>query len=292
VLGLPPPEPGPDLQAFRQGLHALGYVEGQNLVIEYRYAEGSQERLRDLAAELVRLQVEVIVPVNTPAIRAVPQATTTIPIVIVAVIDPVGAGLVASLARPGGNITGISTQVLELHGKWLELLKEAVPHVARVAVLQAPTQGQADVWQEVKRAGQALGVELHALEVRGPDEFESAFDAATREGAGALLILPHTLFNGNESRLAALAVKSRLPALYWRREFAEAGVLMTYGPRRPEVWQRAAAFVAKILQGAKPGDLPVEQPLKFELVINLKTAQVLGITIPPHLLVLADEVIR
>jgi len=291
--GSPLPESGPNLRAFRQGLRDLGYVEGQNLVIEDHYAEGSQERLADLAAELIRLQVDVIVPVGAPAIYAATQATTTIPIVIVTSVDPIGAGLAVSLARPGGNITGISARVLELNGKLLELLKEAVPQVSRVAVLRDPdTRAAADSFQGAKMAAQALGVKLQSLEVRGPDEFESAFAAATREGAGALLMLPAILFERNERRLAALAVKHRLPAMFWRRHFAEAGGLMAYGPRGSDLWQRAAALVDKILKGAKPGDLPMEQPLKFEFVINLKTAEALSLTLPPHLLIFADEVIR
>ena len=288
-----PPSPSSAPKAFLQGLRELEYVEGQNLVIESRYAEWRVELLPALAADLVRLKVDVIVVGTPTAIFAATQATTTIPIVIYAAMHPVDAGLVARMARPGNNITGVRTQLLELNGKWLEWLKEAVPHVSRVAVLRNPSApGAADVFQEVQRVAQALGVELQSLEVRSPDAFESAFDAATREGARALLMLPALLCNANEGQLAALAVKSRLPAIFWRRGLAEAGGLMPYGPREPDLLRRVAVLVDQILRGAKPGDLPIEQPMRFELVLNLKTAEALGLTLPPHLLVLADEVIQ
>lgn len=278
-------------EVFRHSLREMGYAEGQNIAFAYRYAEGEVNRLPALAAELVRLNVDVIVVAETPAIHAAIQATTTIPIVMLTVGDPVGSGFVQSLARPGGNVTGVSSLVPELSGKLLQLLKEAVPGITRMAVFVTPG-GLALHVTELEAAARALGVQLQFLEVRGPGEFESAFNVATREGAGALLMLPAVLFAVNERRIAALAVKRRLPAIFWRRPFAEAGGLMSYGPSIADNWRRAAALVGKILNGAKPADLPVEQPMKFELVINLKTAQALGLTIPPTLLFQADEVIR
>ena len=278
-------------EVVRHSLREMGYVEGQNIVFVERYAERQADRLPALAAELVHLNVDVIVVVETPAIHAAIQATTTIPIVMITVIDPVEARLVESLARPSGNVTGVGGLVTDLNMKLLELLKEAVPGVTRLAVFVTPA-GLARSRTEMEAAAQALGVQLQFLEVRGADEFESAFNAATRESAGALLVLPSVLFAVNERRIAALAVKSRLPAIFWRRPFAEAGGLMAYGPSLADNWHRAAVLVGKILKGAQPADLPVERPTKFELVINLKTAQVLGITIPPLLLFQADKVIQ
>ena len=280
-------------EAFRQGLRDLGYVEGQNLTIEYRHADNQLDRLADLAAELVRLPVDVLVTGGGNAARAARQVTSTIPIVVAGAVDPVGDGLVASLAQPGGNITGLSLLSLELGGKRLELLKEVVPTASRVAVLFNPASpGNRRQWREMEGAARLLGVQLHALEVGGPAELERAFDTATREGAGALIILENFLFNTYQTQIIHLAAKSQLPAMYEQREFVDAGGLMSYSPSRPDLFRRAAAYVDKILTGTKPADLPVEQPMKFELVLNLKTAQALGITFPATLLFQADEVIR
>jgi putative ABC transport system substrate-binding protein len=289
-LGSPNPHSS-FLEVFRQVLHELGYVEGQNIVFEYRWAARANQ-IPALAADLVQRQVDVIVAPNTPAIRAAKQATTTIPIVILSVIDPVEANFVETLARPGSNITGVTGPVTKaFNGKLLELLREAVPGVTRVAVVGSPT-ALAYYLSEIAVAARSLGVQLQPLEVVGPNALESAFETATKEGAEALLLLPVIFFARNERRIATLAVQSRLPAISWRRTFAQVGGLMAYGPHHPDLWRRAAALVDKILKGAKPADLPVEQPMKFDLVINLKTAKALGITIPPTLLILADEVIR
>ena len=281
------------LQGFRQGLRDLGYTEGHNIAIEYRYAEGRLERLPDLAAELVRLKVDVIVSENTPASLAAKQATATIPIVMMIVGDPVGSGLVASLARPGGNVTGMSVQLPELDAKRLQLLKEVVPKASRVAVLWNPTSPiTRPQFAEVKAAVQALRVQLESLEVRSPNDFEGAFQAATQRRAGALLVLADSLMVSQRTRVAALAAKSRLPSMSGVSEFAEAGGLMVYGPNVSDIARRAATYVDKILKGAKPADLPVEQPTKFDLVINLKTAKALGLTIPQSVLMRADQVIE
>jgi putative tryptophan/tyrosine transport system substrate-binding protein len=282
------------LEGFRQSLRDLGYVEGQNLVIELRAAEGSAERLRDGAAELVQLQVDVLVGIGTAAIRAAQHATHTIPIVMAGTGDPVGQGLVASLARPGGNITGLSLLMAELPGKGLELLKETVPQSASVAVLANPADPSYEGrMHNLRMAAQALGLHLHVLEVRRADELDTSFAAMTREGADALIVLSDVaLMDPLHGRIAALAAQSRLPAMYGWRAYVEAGGLMAYGPSLPDLWRRAAIYVDKLLKGVNPAELPVEQPTKFELVLNLKTAQALGITLPPSLLVLADEVIR
>jgi putative ABC transport system substrate-binding protein len=289
------PTPGQDpfVGPFLEGMRALGYVEGQNLVLEYRAAAGQHERFPDLAAELVRLQVEVIVAQATPAALAAKDATTTIPIVMVGVGDPVGSGLVASLARPGGNITGLSLLAPDLVGKQLEFLKDVRPTVSRVALLWNPANpSHALLVRAADVAAQALGVQLHLLEARGPDAFDRAFAAMTCAHADALLVLGDPMFSQHRRRLAELAATSRLPTMYTFREYVEAGGLMSYGASPPDGWRRGATYVDKILKGAKPADLPVEQPMKFELVINLKTAQALGLTIPPTLLFQADEVIR
>ena len=281
------------LEAFRQGLRELGWVERQNIVINYRFAEYKYDRLPDLAAELVRLKVDIIVAPATPAAAAAKNATGTIPIVMIGVGDPVGAGFVASLARPGGNITGSSFGVgLEINSKQLELLKETVPKVSRVAILSNPTNPGHPRWmREFKDAGRSLGVQLQFLEARGPTEFDGAFAAMAKERAGALLVVADGMFMLHRTRLADLAAKSRLPSVGYR-EFVEAGGLMSYGPSLPDLWRRAATFVDKILKGAKPADLPVEQPTRFELVINLKTAKALGLGVPPALLATADKVIE
>src|SRR5262245_11046036 len=286
------PDPSaPFVEVFRQSLREMGYLEGQNIVFVERYAEGKADQLPALAAELVGRNVHIIVVGETPAIRAAIQATTTIPIVMVTVGDPVAMGFVKSLARPGGNVTGVGGLVQEVSEKLLELLKEAVPGMHRVAVFTLP-QGPAPQSRELEAAAHAWGVQLHFVEVRGPDEIERAFATATCEGADALLLLPNILFAMHERRIAELALQHRLPAIFWRRYFAEAGGLMTYGPRMPDRWRRAAALVGKILHGANPADLPVEQPMTFELVINLKTAKALGMTLPPSLLLLPDEVVQ
>ncbi len=289
-----PTEPNPNLEAFRQGLRELGYVEGQNLIIESRYAEGSEERLPDLAAELVRLKVEVIVAGGSSTIRAAQHATRTIPIVMAVSYDPVGRGLVASLARPGGNTTGVSTLGTELPGKRLELLKETVPQSARVAVLANPAAGGYEsVMHNLTGAAQALGLQLRVVELRSAEELDTAFATMTREGVDALIVVSDpALMDGLRGRTVDLAATHRLPAMYSSRELVVAGGLMSYGPSLPDMFQRAAYYVDRILKGAKPADLPVEQPTKFELVLNLKTAKALGITFPPTLLIQADEVFQ
>jgi len=281
------------LEAFRQGLRELGYVEGQNIAIEYRFAEGRPERLPALAAELVRLKVDVIVTAAPPAHLAAKQATSTIPIVFVVTGDPVAEGLVASLARPGGNITGLSSIAPEVVGKQLELLKEVTPRVSRVAVLQNPSNHvHPAMLRQAEGAARALGVQLHTVQARTPPEIDAAFEAMRSQRAGGVLVLRDLLFLAQRTQIAALAAKSRLPAVYGNKEVAEAGGLMAYGANTPQMYRRAATYVDKILKGAKPADLPVEQPTKFELVINLKTAKALGLTIPPSLLQRADEVIQ
>ncbi|HEV3028528.1 MAG TPA: ABC transporter substrate-binding protein, partial [Planctomycetota bacterium] len=278
-------------EAFRQGLRELGYVEGQNVVLEYRFAEGRAERLPDFAAELVRLRMDVIVAGGTPAPLAAKHATGTIPIVMSSAGDPVGTGLVASLAKPGGNVTGLSLRSPELTGKRLQLTKEVVPGLSRVAVLwNAANPIAALVVRETEDAARTLGVQVQSLEVRGPDDFENALPATVSGGAGALFVVDDPLVFRYRGRIADFAVRNRLPATAFYKAFAEAGGLMTLGPSLADLYRRAAIFVDKILKGAKPGDLPVEQPTKFELVINLKTAKALGLTIPPSLLQRADQV--
>jgi putative ABC transport system substrate-binding protein len=282
--------------AFLQGLRDLGYVEGRNVVIEYRFAEGKLERYPTLAAELVALKVDVIVAPISPAALAAKQATRTIPIVFAAVSDPIADGLVTSLARPGGNVTGLSTLSPELFGKRLEQLKQAVPGVSRVAVLWQPGAGSErsakDILKGAEVAARALGVQPQFVETREPADLDRAFSDMTRARAGALTMLPGNMFINEQRRLVDLAAKSRLPALYPVREFVDAGGLMAYGPNLADLFRRAATYVDKILKGAKPADLPVEQPTTFELVINLKTAKALGLTIPRSVLARADQVIE
>ena len=282
------------MEAFRQGLRELGYVEGQNIAVEYRFAEGRPERLPEFAAQLVALKVDIIVTPNPAGTQAAKQATSTIPIVFMGVADPVESGLVASLARPGGNITGLTaTASPVIYGKHLELLKETVPKVSRVAVLRNPTNPDAaQMSREVGGAARALGVQLQVLDVRVPNELDSAFARMTRDRAGALPIMGDTMFTLHREQIAVLATKNRLPAISGPREFAEAGGLMAYGRSLPYEFRRAATYVDKILMGAKPADLPVEQPTKFELVVNLKTAKALGLKIPQSVLIRADEVIQ
>jgi ABC-type uncharacterized transport system substrate-binding protein len=288
--------PYPPSEAFWQGLHDLGWVEGKNIAIERRFAEGNARRLPDLAAELVRLRVDLIFAESTPAARAVKQATTTIPIVFSPIADPIGSGLVANLARPGGNITGITFMAPELGGKRLELLKQAVPGMTRVGVLLRPGDPSEatvkSVLEQTEAAARALGVQLLRLEAQGPNDFDRVFAAMSRERVGGLILIPSAMFIDERRRIVNVVVKDRLPAMFYFREFAEVGGLMSYGPNFRELFRRAATYVDKILKGAKPGDLPVEQPTKFELVINLKTAKALGLTIPPSLLGRADEVIQ
>ena len=280
------------LEAFRQGLREHGWVEGHNLAIEWRYAEGHAERLPALAAELVQLQVNVLVA-HGPTIRPAQQATQTIPIVMAVVTDPVASGLIASLARPGGNLTGLSIGAVEVGGKRLELLTQAVPQVSRVAVLwNAALADKALEWQGTQMAARALGVTLLSVEVRGLDDFDGALATLARERPDALIMLADPLTIARQHRIVEFATQHRLPMISELKAFAEAGGLMTYGPSLPDLLRRATVYVDKILKGAKPADLPVEQPMKFELVINLKTAQTLGLTIPPTLLFQADEVIQ
>ena len=280
-------------QAFRLGLRDLGWIEGKNINIEYRYAEGKSDRLPHLAADLARLQVDVIVAATTSDALAAQKATHTIPIVMAAAGDPVASGLVKSLARPGANITGLSQMSPQLAGKRLELLKEMVPRLSRVAVLWNP-QGLASTlnWKEIQLPARQLGLQLHSLEVRSSDDFDKAFEDATKSRAGALTIFAHPVTTTNLRWIAELATKSRLPSIFQWSEFADAGGLAAYGQDRSDIFRRAAAFVDKILKGVKPGDLPVEQAIKFELVINIKTAKVLGIAIPQSVLARADRVIE
>jgi putative tryptophan/tyrosine transport system substrate-binding protein len=279
--------------AFRQGLRELGYVEGKNIVIEWRYAEGKLDRLPALAAELVRLKVDVIVSAGSTATRAVKEATSTIPIVMSQDSDPVGNGFVASLARPGGNITGLATLAPELSGKQLELLKEVVPKLSRVTVLGTSTQpGYAQWLREVKLAAGAFGVQLQYLDVLSPKDIEIAFREANKGRAEAVLVQASPVFMSQRIQIVDLAIKSRLPAIYPQTEYTEAGGLMYYGANTPDLYGRAATYVDKILKGVKPADLPVEQPTKFELIINLRAAKQIGLTIPPTVLARADRVIR
>jgi len=281
-------------EAFRQGLRDLGYVDGRSVVIEYRDAEGKYDRLPARAAELVALKVDVIVAADTPAALAAKQATRTLP--IVGAGDPVTIGLVTSLARPGGNVTGLSLLAPELVGKRLELLKQAVPGVGRVAALWQPgfvgERTEKDMLKEVEVAARALGVRLQFVEARGPADFDRAFSDMTRARADALTVLGSAMFANERRRVVDLAAKNRLPGVYGFREYVDAGGLMAYGPNVADLFQRAATYADKILKGAKPGDLPVEQPTKFELVLNLKTAKALGLTIPQSVLVRADQVIE
>ena len=280
-------------EAFRQGLREFGYVEGKSIVTESRSAGGKLNRLPALAAELVRLKVDVIVTAAPSVTRAAKEATVTIPIVMAFDNDPVGNGFVASLARPGGNITGLSTLRPEISGKQLELLKETVPRLSRVAVLGISTiPGQAQSLKETELAAGAFKVQLQYLDVLDPKDIETAFRAASKGRAEAVLALGGPVLNSERKQVVELAVKTRLPAIYNVTDFVEAGGLMTYGVNVSDLFRRAATYVDKILKGAKPADLPVEQPTKFELVINLKAAKQIGLTIPPNVLVRADRVIK
>jgi len=279
--------------AFRQGLRELGYTEGKNIVIEYRYAEGKPDRLSELADELVRLNVDAIVTAGPTVTRAAKEATATIPIVMAFAGDPVGSGFVASLARPGGNITGLSSLSPEISGKQLELLKEIVPKLSRVAILGSSTEpANPQSLKEIELAAGAFGVQLQYLDVLGPKDIETAFRTASKRRADAILVLPSAVFNTHRKQIADLAKMSRLPAIFYAPEWVEDGGLVSYGVSFTDLYRRAATYVDKILKGRKPADLPVEQPTKFELLINLKAAKQIGLTIPPNVLVRADKVIK
>jgi putative ABC transport system substrate-binding protein len=281
------------IEAFRQGLSELSYVEGKNIVIEWRYGEGKLDHLPTLAAELVRFKVDIIVTTGGTPTRAAKEATSTIPIVMAQDSDPVGSGFVASLARPGGNITGLSSVAPELGGKRLELLKEIVPKLSRVAILGTSTNpGYAQTIREMELAAGAFGVRLQYLDVRAVKDIETAFRAAGKERADAVLLLVSFVLNSQRKQITDLAIKSRLPAIYYNPEWVEDGGLMSYGVSFSDLYRRAATYVDKILKGAKPADLPVEQPTKFEFIINLKAAKQIGLTIPPNVLVRADKVIK
>ncbi len=292
ILRVPSP-PDPNAEAFRKGLRELGYVEGQNIAIEYRTAEGRPDRLPALAGELVTLKVDVIVAGGSVAVQAAKQATTTIPIVMSAAGDPVGAGFAGSLARPGGNITGVVNLAPELGAKRLELLKETSPSLARVAAVSNPANpAHALELREAQAAAQTLRITLLSLTAPGPEAVETAFATMVRERVRGLMILPDAVFFGQRGRITDLAAQGRLPAIYDQKAYVDAGGLMAYGPSFADLNRRAATFVDKILKGAKPADLPVEQPTRFELVINLKTAKALGLTVPRSILIRADQLIQ
>jgi putative ABC transport system substrate-binding protein len=281
----------PRVEAFRQGLRDLGHVEGKNIAIEYRYANARFDKLPALADELIRLKLDVLVASTTPAVQAAKNATRTIPIVFFGVFDPVAAGLVDSLARPGGNVTGFTNIATTLAGKRLELLKETVPKLSRVAVLYDPkSPGSVPQWNESQRQARELGLQLHSMEVSSADKYEGAFKEAVKARSAALAVTADPLANANRKQIADLATKVRLPAIYPWGEFVDNGGLMSYGPNFAAVGRDVARYVDKILKGTKPADLPVEQPTKFELMINLKTAKALGLTIPPVVLMRAERV--
>ena len=298
LLGFGPPDIGvPGVAAFRQGLRELGYIEDRNILIEYRWAEGKPERLKGLAAELVALKVDLIVTVGgTQGALAARQATATVPIVFTVVGDPIAEGLVASLARPGSNLTGLSNVTTDLLGKWLELLKEVVPRLDVVGLLlnpdSVPERAREFRLKEAAASARALGLQLKIVAARGPTEFDSAFSELTQDGAGALVVLMTPVFELERQHIVDLAAKNRLPAVYGSRGYVESGGLMSYGTNFPDLHRRAATYVDKILKGMKPADLPVQQPTKFELVVNLKTAKALGMDFPNSLLLRAEEVIE
>jgi putative ABC transport system substrate-binding protein len=284
--------PDPYVESFRQGLRELGYVEGRNIVLEYRWAKGRDEPLPALAADLVRLKVDVLVASGALPVQALRHATSDIPIVVPVIGDPVSLGVAASFARPGGNVTGFAYQTDELAGKWVQLLKEAVPSVSRVAAL-VDARGGGDQVKTAEIAARSVGVQLHTLKVVRPGDFETTFAEAKKNRADAIIVLGSPFFSTHRARLVELAARHRLPTMYHQSEFVKgAGGLMSYGPDFHDLFRRAATYVDKILKGAKPGDLPIEQPSKFELVINLRTAKALGLTIPPSLLQRADHVIE
>jgi putative ABC transport system substrate-binding protein len=283
----------PRVDAFRQGLRELGYVEGKNIGVEYRFAEGKEDRLLKLVAELVSLNVEIIVTDGTAVTRAVKNATKTIPVVMASDGDPVGNLFVASLARPGGNITGLTNLLAGLSGKRLEILKDAIPGMSRFGIIWNPENPSSITgFKETQVTAQSLGVQLQSLEVRGPNDFESAFQAAKKGQAGALTVVSDSVMFAYRTRLLELAAKQRLPTMHTQSLWVQDGGMISYGTYFPDLYRRAATYVDKILKGAKPADLPVEQPRKFELVINLKTAKQIGLTIPPNVLARADKVIK
>ena len=293
AAGPTPGQSNPLLDAFRDGLRDLGYVEGRNVILEYRWAGGSNQRAAELAADLVRLNVAVIMSTGTPATQVARAATSAIPIVMTAVGDPVGSGIVASLAGPGGNVTGLSLLDTDLDGKRIELLKEAVPGLTRIAMLWSPNDpGMTLAFGRVEVASHTLRLALQSLAVQGPDAFPEALHAAGTGRAEALIVTAQPFTIRHQMQILDIATKLRLPAMYTDRRFVDAGGLMAYGPSLVDVYRRAATYVDRILKGAKPADLPVEQPTKFELVINLKTAKALGLTIPPSVLARADDVIQ
>ncbi len=290
---LSPGQPSPLLDAFRGGLRDLGYVEGQNVIIEYRWSDGRDERFAELANDLVRLNVAVIVTQATPAVQAAKAATGTIPVVMAFAGDPVGIGVAASLARPGANITGLSSLDAALDGKRIELLKEAVPGLKRIAILWSSNDsGMTLAVSRVEVAARALGLSVESLAVREPDAFPGAFDAARSGQSQAIIVTAQPFIQRHRAQILDLVAKHRMPAMYTLRGFVDAGGLMAYGPSLPDLFRRAAGYVDKILRGAKPADLPIQQPTKFELVINLKAAKALGITIPQSVLLRADDVIQ
>ena len=281
------------IEPFREGLRELGYVEGKNLAIEWRWAEGKYERFPALIAELIASKVDLIVTAGTPASLAVKKATTTIPLVMIAVGDPVGSGLIASLAHPGGNITGLTSISPELDGKRLELLREVVPNISHVAVMWNPTSPLQVIAEKATRAAaQSMGIKILSLGVKADEQFDHAFATLRKEKPGALLVLADRLFLHNRARIVAFAARRRLPAVYAYRELVDAGGLMSFGPNYAEMHRRAATYVDRIFKGAKAGDLPIEQPTKFHLLINLRAANAIGLAIPQALLVRADELIR
>ena len=287
-----PSNPGPNVEAFRRGLQELGYIEGKNILVEYRYIEGKRDRVPSLVAELVQLKVDVLVSPNLPAIRAAKQATKTIPIVMVINWDPVAEGLIDSLARPGGNITGLSRLTRDLSGKRLELLKEVVPGISRVGVLD-DADAYLKAFKDYQAAGRALKIQLQSLEIRGPNpDVEGVFQAAVKSRIRALIATQITVLLPYTEKIADLAIKNRLPLMFETGSSVEAGGLMSYAASDADLFRRAAIYVDKILKGAKAVELPVEQPTKFELVINLKTAKQIGLTIPPNVLARADKVIK
>ena len=278
-------------RAFQQGLRDLGWFDGKNISIEYRYADGRDDRLPDLAADLVRLKVDIIVAAVTADVSAAKNATKTIPIVMQSAGDPVALGLIASLARPGGNVTGLTNISTEMGGKRLDLLKQLVPNLSRVAVLWNPqTKISTLNWNDIQLPAQQLGIQVHSLQAKSPGDFDNVFKDATQARAGALAVLPDPLFAGNIKRIADLAIKHNLPSIFHLREYVDVGGLAAYGPDRSDLFRRSATYVDKILRGAKPADLPVEQPTKFELFLNGRTAKVLRLIIPQSLLVIADKV--
>jgi putative ABC transport system substrate-binding protein len=284
----------PTVEAFRQGLSALGWIEGQNIAIEYRWADGQFDRLPTLAAELVRLKVDLILANPTPAAVGAKKATTTIPIVAVGLTDPVGVGIVPSVARPGGNVTGVAYSVgPEIFGKNLELLKEVTRQIRRVAIVANPSGPAYPVTiKNIKEAARALDLQLLLVAARGPADFDGAFATISTERVGAVFVVTDPAFSAHRARLTALAIKNRLPSMFTQRADVESGGLMSYGPNLPELYRRAATYVDKIFKGAKPADLPIEQPTTFELTVNVRTAKVIGLTIPPSLLARADQVLE